>query len=141
VQRVDENSKMGKLHTGGNTMTEDSQPRLPNIELDGPAIRGWWACATCCLLYLGEVSASKHHQQLAHEKADYALEHGKDEVVIPLPKIINGKKIRPAITIAGSVYFPVMMDNHPTGMAPMPVCWVHLQGYIMPAYTPSGEGK
>lgn len=108
---------------------------LPNIELDAPVIKGWWACATCCLLYLGEVSASETEQMRARELADYAIEHNKEEVTIPLPNVFNGKRIRRAVTIAGSVYFPIMMDGHPTGFPAMPVCWVHLQAYLPPTST------
>ena len=80
-------------------------------------------CATCCILYMGEISSDESVQAHAKEKVNNALEKGVQTVYIALPN--SWRILRPAVTIAGSVRFPAP----PFGpYVPMPVCWVHMQG-------------
>lgn len=93
------------------------------IELRGPNPppgREW--CATCAVLYLGEVSADPLVQKAAQEQVQKALEEGVEEVTFTMPP--SWRRLREAVTTAPSVYFPY----------PMPVCWLHLHGGI-----PSGK--
>lgn len=90
------------------------------INLNGPqpvAGREW--CATCAMLYLGDISASMEVQGLARRYVERAQEKGLEEIDLLLDSAMTWRKLNLAVTTAPSVYFQV----------PMPVCWIHLQGY------------
>ena len=104
------------------------------VEVQGPfAEKGSLYCATCCLLWLGRISSDEGIMASAQEQAELALSEGKTELIINPPHPYKIWKVRKAVTIAGSVHFPVIMDRGDgnyiaTGMPAMPVCWIHLQG-------------
>lgn len=99
------------------------------IELYGPVPppgKQW--CATCAMLYLGDVSANIENQDIARHKVQRAEQDGEDLVELVMDASMTWRTLRISVTIAPSVYFQV----------PMPVCWVHMQGYD-PEAKPSQE--
>lgn len=82
-----------------------------------PAGRDW--CATCVMLYIGDISASQENQAMAMKRVEQIRSQGLDEVDLLLDSSLTWRKLNLAVTVAPSVYFQV----------PMPVCWVHVQGY------------
>lgn len=129
MQRVEAIHRMEEIRT-----TNDSvRGNLPRVELEGPRPGKGVFCATCCLLYLGEVSSDQDMQEMARIAGNGAIRDGKSVIKLSLPYPFNNRIIREAVTVAGSVYYPVVREVQegqfvPTGMPPMPVCWVHLQG-------------
>lgn len=109
-------------------MSANDQPPIV-IRLIGPVPpQGEMLCATCCILYLGEVSASESVQDNARTRVDEAIAKGKKIVYLALPQ--SWRDVNAAVTVAPSVYFPM----------PMPVCWIHLQG-ARPGGMPSDNGQ
>lgn len=115
------------------------------VEVQGPYVeKGSLYCATCCLLWLGRISVDQGIIASAQEQAELAMAEGKTELIINAPHPYKIWKVRKAVTIAGSVHFPVIMDRGDgnyitTGMPAMPVCWVHLQGMTPVSSAPVPE--
>jgi|SRR5215471_15374049 len=102
-------------------MSQNAPPMV--LELIGPGTRNMPYCATCCMLYIGTVSADPEVQESARRTVHHALENKQETVDFHLPKVWH-KVVRLSVTVAWSVIFPV---EH--GYPPMPVCWSHIQGY------------
>lgn len=101
----------------GQPKTAATAPKML-IELIGKMPEEGVFCATCCILYIGAVSADPEVQQGAREAVDRAIEQGEHWVTFLMPER-EDKRLRYAVTMAPSVYFTQVM----------PVCWLHLQGF------------
>lgn len=93
-------------------------PVVINLIAPQPPVGKQW-CATCAMLWLGDISTQPETQALARSLTEKAEKDDIGEVDIPLFPEKTWRKLNLAITTAPSVYFQV----------PMPVCWVHIQGY------------
>lgn len=96
----------------------DKPPVIINLEGPMPPVGREW-CATCTMLYLGDLSGNPEVQDMARRRREHAEKTGAGEVDFLLDGTLTWRKLCLAVTTAPSVYFQV----------PMPVCWVHLQGY------------
>jgi hypothetical protein len=86
-----------------------------------PPVTDYELCTTCAMLYLGEVSMLPEVRREARELVEEGIKNGKSVVYLKLPRV-EFRPLRIALTVGPSVYFPMPYP-------PMPVCWVHLQGY------------
>lgn len=93
-------------------------PVVINLEGPVPPIGRQW-CATCTMLYIGDLSSNSDVQDMARRRTEHAEASGEGTVDFLLDGTLTWRKLNIAITTAPSVYFQV----------PMPVCWVHIQGY------------
>lgn len=98
--------------------------RLPVIELSGMLPRrGEYWCATCAILYIGSVNNDPDCQKKVQELVQKVMAEDDGKTFLPIVyfdlPLIPWRRLRPAITIAPSVYLQYAA----------PVCWVHLQGY------------
>lgn len=110
-------------------LESEAVPGPPVFELIGDyPPEGTQFCACCCMLYLGAVSADKTVQENARAKAEAAIARGDRIIRFHMPTR-EDKLLRVAVTTAPSVYFQI----------PMPVCWIHMQGYNPQSQTVNAE--
>lgn len=121
--------------------------RIPSIYLSGPMPKRdeHW-CATCVMLFMGDISSQPEFQDYARQMHSDAMAAGAHLVSIKLEQQ-DHHQLQPAITIGPSWLYrepdysgpfdsqgnPVMY-KHPH----LPVCWTHIMG-IPPAK--KGETK
>lgn len=93
-------------------------PVIINLEGPHPPVGREW-CATCAMLFLGDISQNPENQDATRRRVRRAEERGDDQVHFSLDTALTWRTLNLAVTTAPSVYFQM----------PMPVCWVHMQGY------------
>lgn len=95
-------------------------PRIP-IYWSGPMPHSSAWCATCAMLYAGELSADVATQEYVKEQHHKAADEGQHFCMLNIAEP-DDMQLQPAITVAPSMYFDV----------PMPVCWTHIKGFRFP---------
>jgi hypothetical protein len=87
---------------------------------------GW--CASCCMIYMGELFADDQVQQQVRDAHQDAARSGQTLMVFTLPER-DELQLQPAVTVGPSWAYRIE-GNTPSGWEypDAPVCWTHIKG-------------